>query len=160
MSTRRSFIDKLCIFVATGFGIGLVVPFAPGTFGSAAGVALAYATSRLELWLQIVAALGFALAAIPFCGAAERILGVKDDGRIAADEWMLFPLAVVGLPLAELPWWAMAVFFAVVRVVDVVKPPPARQLQALPGGFGVVADDFAANLYALAINWSAYLLLF
>ena len=108
MSTRRSFIDKLCIFVATGFGIGLVVPFAPGTFGSAAGVALAYATSRLELWLQIVAALGFALAAIPFCGAAERILGVKDDGRIVADEWMLFPVAVIGIPVSSLPWWNMA----------------------------------------------------
>ena len=94
------------------------------------------------------------LLAIPVCGAAERALGIKDDGRIAADEWMLFPVAVVGIPLAELPWWAMAAFFCVVRFVDIVKPWPCRGLQALPGGRGVVADDFFANLYSLAVNWA------
>ncbi len=73
---------------------------------------------------------------------------------------MLFPLAVAGLPLAALPWWAMALFFVVVRVVDIVKPAPARQLQSIPGGRGIVIDDFVANLYSLAVNWALYLLLF
>ncbi|MBQ1568293.1 MAG: phosphatidylglycerophosphatase A [Kiritimatiellae bacterium] len=153
---KRTFFDGLCLFVATGFGIGFVVPFAPGTFGSIPGVALAFATTRLDLWLQIVACLGFALAAIPFCGRAERLLGVVDDGRISADEWMLFPVAVIGIPLAELAWYWTLVFFVVVRIVDIVKPPPARRLQDLPGGLGVVADDFMANVYSLAINWAIY----
>ena len=54
----------------------------------------------------------------------------------------------------ELPWWATVVFFCVVRFVDIVKPWPCRGLQALPGGRGVVADDFVANLYSLAVNWA------
>ena len=143
---RRTLGERLCLFVATGFGIGLFAPFAPGTFGSLPGVALAYATTLLPPWTQAAACLALALAAIPVCGVAERTLGVKDDGRIAADEWMLFPIAVAGIPLAQLPWWAVAAFFCVTRAVDIVKPPPARQLQALHGGFGIVVDDFVANL--------------
>ena len=98
--------------------------------------------------------------AIPFCDVAERLLGIKDDGRITADEWMLYPIAVIGLPLAALPGWAMAVFFVVVRAVDILKPWPCRSLQAIPGGRGIVVDDFFANLYSLAINWAIYLFLF
>ena len=53
-NSRYSFWDKLTLFVATGFGIGFVVPFAPGTFGSAAGVALAYAVAKLPLSFPVV----------------------------------------------------------------------------------------------------------
>ena len=144
---------RLCVFVASGFGLGLVAPFAPGTLGSLPGVALAYAVCALPLWLQIVACLGFALLAIPFCDVAEKALGIKDDGRITADEWMLYPIALVGIPLASLPWWSMVVFFCVIRIVDIVKPWPARQLQSVHGGLGIVVDDFFANLYSLAVNW-------
>ena len=153
-------MDRLTLFVASGFGIGLVVPFAPGTFGSAAGVALAYATTRLPLFLQIPACLGFTLLAIPFCDRAEKLLGVKDDGRITADEWMLYPIALIGIPLASLPWWFMAIFFVVVRIIDIAKPWPCRGLQSIPGGRGIVVDDFFANLYSLAINWTICILLF
>ena len=145
---------RLCLFLASGFGLGLVAPFAPGTLGSLPGVALAFATALLPLPLQVAACAALALAAVPLCGAAERAFGIKDDGRIAADEWMLFPVALVGIPLASLPWWSMAVFFCVVRAVDIVKPWLCRGLQALPGGWGVVADDFVANLYSLAVNWT------
>ena len=145
---------RLCLFLASGCGLGLVAPFAPGTLGSLPGVALAYATTALPLPLQIAACAALALAAVPLCGAAERALGIRDDGRIAADEWMLFPIALVGIPLASLPWWSMIAFFCVVRAVDIVKPWPCRGLQALPGGWGVVADDFVANLYSLAVNWT------
>ena len=160
MDSKRTFWDKVNLFVATGFGIGLVVPFAPGTFGSAAGVALAYATTLLPVWAQVVACLGLTLAAISFCGSAERMLGIKDDGRITADEWMLYPIALVGIPLAALPWWSMIVFFFVVRAIDIIKPWPARNLQSIPGGRGIVIDDFFANLYSLAVNWMIYLIVF
>ena len=143
---------RVCVFLATGCGIGLFVPFAPGTFGSLPGVALAYATTLLPLWLQIPVCTALALLAIPVCDVAERAFGIKDDGRIAADEWMLFPIALVGIPLWELPWWSMAVFFLIVRAVDILKPWPCRGLQRLPGGRGVVVDDFVANLYSLGLN--------
>ena len=139
-------MKRFCVFVASGFGLGLVAPFAPGTFGSLPGVALAYAVCALPLWLQVVACLGFALLAIPFCDVAEKALGIKDDGRITADEWMLYPIALIGIPLASLPWWSMVVFFCVIRIVDIVKPWPARQLQSVHGGLGIVVDDFFANL--------------
>ena len=151
--------DKLTLFLATGCGISLVVPFAPGTFGSLPGVALAYALAYLPAWAQIPLCLALTFLAIPVCGRAETILGIRDDGRISADEWMLFPIAVIGLPILSLPWWSMAIFFAVVRLIDIIKPPPAKRLQSLPGGRGVVVDDFIANLYALAANWLIFTLL-
>ena len=145
---------KVNLFIASGLGLGLVAPFAPGTFGSLPGVAMAYATTLLPLWAQIALCTALVLAAIPVCGAAERALGIKDDGRIAADEWMLFPIAVIGIPLASLPWWSMVVFFCIVRAIDIAKPWPCRAIQSLPGGRGIVADDLVANLYALAVNWA------
>lgn len=150
-------MKKLVLFLATGCGIGLFVPFAPGTFGGLPGVALAWWMASWAPSVQALVALALAAAAIPVCSIAEKMLGVKDDGRITADEWMLYPIAVLGLPLQTLPFWALAVFFAVVRLVDIVKPPPARQLQAFHGGFGIVIDDFFANLYSLAINWTIYI---
>lgn len=150
--------DKLTVFLATGCGISLFVPFAPGTFGSLPGVALAYALAFLPPWAQIPLCLALTLLAIPLCGRAEALLGIRDDGRISADEWMLFPIAVIALPILSLPWWAMAIFFAVTRIVDIIKPPPAKSLQSIPGGRGIVVDDFIANLYALAINWLVYCL--
>ena len=98
---------RLCLFVASGLGLGLVAPFAPGTFGSLPGVALAYATTALALPVQIAVCAALALLAVPICGVAERSFGIKDDGRITADEWMLYPVALVGIPLASLPWWSM-----------------------------------------------------
>lgn len=153
-------MKKFSLFVASGFGIGLFAPFAPGTFGSLPGVALAYATTALPLWLQIPAVTALALLAIPFCDSAEKTLGIKDDGRITADEWMLYPLALTGIPLLDLPWWSMIVFFAVIRLIDIVKPWPANKLQSIPGGRGIVIDDFIANLYSLAVNWTIAVFLF
>ncbi|MBR4523092.1 MAG: phosphatidylglycerophosphatase A [Kiritimatiellae bacterium] len=149
--------DRITLFVATGFGLGLVSPFAPGTFGSLPGVALAYAVCALPLYMQLPACLGCVLLAIPVCDRAEKLLGIKDDGRISADEWLLYPMALVGIPLATLPWWSMAIFFAVVRLIDIAKPWPCRGLQRITGGRGIVIDDFVANLYALVINWLIYL---
>ena len=153
-------MKKLSLLLATGFGIGLFAPVAPGTIGSLPGVALAYAMALLPVWLQVAVALALAALAVPICGSAEKTLGIKDDGRICADEWMLFPIAVVGIPLLDLPWWSMAVFFCVVRLVDILKPWPCRRLQAIPGGMGIVIDDFFANVYSLALNWILFSLLF
>ena len=151
---------RTVLFLASGFGAGLFAPFAPGTFGSLPGVALAFATTLLPFPAQLAVCAALTALAVPLCTAAERILGVKDDGRIAADEWMLFPLAVAGLPLASLPWHATLAFFCIVRAIDIVKPPPARRLQDIPGGLGIVLDDLAANIWSLGLNWSVFLLFY
>ena len=148
--------DKFTLLLATGFGLGLMAPFAPGTIGSIPGVALAYAMSAMPLWLQLAAALGLTMLSVAVCDRAEKLLGIKDDGRITADEWMLFPIATLGIPLTEIPWWGMAIFFSVVRAIDILKPWPCRGLQKIPGRRGITIDDFVANIYALAVNWVVF----
>ncbi len=147
--------QKITVFAATGFGLGLLTPVAPGTVGSLPGVLLALWVSRQHLPLQLLAGLGLALLAVPICDTAERVLKKKDDGRICADEWMLFPLCTLGIPLlAHL--WMVPVCFVVARLCDIIKPPPARRLQELHGGVGIVIDDFIASAYALALNHALF----
>src|SRR5207247_230169 len=79
---------------------------------------------------------------------AERALGVKDPGAIVIDEVAGMTLSVLALPRTPL---VLLLAFVLFRVFDIVKPPPARQAQALPGGFGVLVDDLVAGLYALVV---------
>jgi phosphatidylglycerophosphatase A len=144
------------IWLATGFGLGYA-PVASGTFGSLPGVALAVGLAMGGMgWLaQLAVCLVLAAVAVPICTAAERQFGEKDDGRIVADEYLTFPLCLVGIPWLAHPWF-LAVAFVVNRVMDIVKPPPARGIQDLPEGWGVLLDDFVAFLYALAVNHALY----
>ena len=73
--------EKFMTWVATGFGIGMVAPIAPGTLGSAPGVLLSLWTTRMPFPLQVLFCLGMVFLAVPFCGVAERVLMKKDDGR-------------------------------------------------------------------------------
>ena len=155
MIPGTTFYQKWAVFAATGFGLGLATPVAPGTVGSLPGVMLAMWTTRQPLALQILTCIGMTFLAVPLCDVAERVLGKKDDGRICADEWMLFPLSVIGLPLAQ-HLWLLPACFVVTRLCDIVKPPPARQLQAVQGGLGIVIDDFFASLYALGLNHAMF----
>ena len=157
-------LDRAVLAVATWFGLGYA-PVASGTFGAMPGALIAYGAavvawrSGAGLAWQVAGQALFALVlsglAIPVCDVAERLLGKKDDGRIVADEALTFPVCTIGLPLVQAPWM-LAVAFVVNRACDVVKPPPARRLQDLHGGFGIVIDDFIACLYALAINHAVY----
>jgi phosphatidylglycerophosphatase A len=145
---------KPILCLATGFGLGLS-PVAPGTAGALIGVALAGATAALALWGQIVLSIALTAVAIPICGLAERHFGSKDDKRIVADEYMTFPLCAIGLPILSEPW-VLGMAFVTNRLFDVIKPPPARGMQKLSGGWGVVGDDFFSALYALAVNHAIY----
>ena len=79
---------------------------------------------------------------------AERHYKAKDDGRITIDEVAGYLVAVYGLPAG---WTPAIAAFLLFRVMDIVKPPPARGLQALHGGIGIVIDDVIAALYACGI---------
>ena len=79
----------------------------------------------------------------------------EDPGQVVIDEGVGFLFAVAFLPPSA--GTVIAGFF-VFRAFDIVKPPPARQLEALPGGWGIVADDIVAGLYSNAvIRSSSYL---
>jgi phosphatidylglycerophosphatase A len=141
---------RLVLLFATGFGTGLS-PVASGTVGSLPGVLLAAALCGLPPVGQAFAAAALAALAFPICDAAERIYKTKDDKRIVADEYLTFPLCLVGLPWWEHAWLLPAAF-VVCRAMDVLKPFPAYRSQQLKGGVGIAMDDLVASLYALGVN--------
>ena len=133
------------LFIATCGYVGYV-PVAPGTAGSIAGLALYGAAGLLGGTQVEIGVLAVVLAVGVWSSAAsERHLGETDPGVIVIDEvaGMLITL------LALQPTWggALAGFLAF-RFFDVVKPFPARWAERLPGGWGVMADDVIAGLYA------------
>jgi phosphatidylglycerophosphatase A len=160
-STEKSsfgFFDRLATWVATGFGIGLVAP-APGTFGTAIwGLPLAWTIGQLPgIGWQIVAILVANLVGIPLATVAGRVLGgEKDNQAIIWDEIATTPVVFLLVPLTN---WKIAVAgFVVHRLFDITKPPPAWQLEQLPQGLGVMADDWIAGIYGCllmaGLSWS------
>jgi len=125
-------------------------PVAPGTVGSAVGLLVWWAAraagAGIAHELAVVVVL-FALGAWA-AGECERAMGVTDPGVVVIDEVMGMCLTLVGAPLS---WPAALAGFLLFRVFDIVKPPPARWLERLHGGWGVMADDFAAAIYAWAV---------
>ncbi len=144
--------SRMVVGLATGFGLGYS-PIASGTVGSLPGVLIVVLVGWLGWsWpLQALAAAVMTLAAVPICGHAEDRFGRKDDGRIVADEYLTYLICMIGIPWQAHPWF-LAVAFVVNRIMDIAKPPPARQAQGLAGGIGIVLDDVLACFYALAVN--------
>lgn len=150
-AAKRRLWNRLSVMVATGFGLGYS-PFFPGTAGALLGVVIVLALAPLvqdSIVLQAGVALAFSLIAVPLCGAAEKHFGVKDDRRIVADEFLTFPICMLGLPLTP---WVLALAFLTNRLLDILKPPPARQWQRFGGGPGIVIDDVVSSLYSLLLN--------
>jgi phosphatidylglycerophosphatase A len=141
-------MKRLAILAATGFGLGNS-PVASGTVGTLLGIPIAVGLMTLGPLWHVVGAIILVLLAFPLCDVAEKEFGTKDDGRIVADEYLTFPLCMIGLPLAP---WVLCVGFLTHRVLDIIKPPPARGWQRFTGGFGIVIDDVVSSLYALVIN--------
>lgn len=131
-------------WVASGFGAGLS-PWAPGTVGTLLAVPLVWALRELPLsaWVA-VAALGFFVGVFVSARVVAR-LQLKDPGMIVWDEVVGFMIAMLWVPVTPL---SLALGFLLFRVFDIVKPPPARQLERLPHGWGVMADDAMAGVYA------------
>jgi len=150
----KRFWTRVAVILAMGFGLGLS-PVASGTVGSLLGVAIAFGLAHFTWPLQAAAVLLMILASIPVCHTAEREFGKKDDGRVVADEYVTVPLCLIGIPwLANL--WLLPVAFVVHRVLDIWKPPPARQMQSIPGGLGIVLDDVVSSLYGLGVMHLAW----
>lgn len=151
---------RLIRMLATGFGLGYS-PVASGTVGTLPGIVLVLLVwPRLDnVAAQIAVALALTAIAVPICSAGEVQFGQKDDHRIVADEYMTFPVCLIGLPVDAAHWWVLPMAFITARAFDVLKPPPAYQSQRLPAGWGVVADDFLANLYSLAANHALFALI-
>jgi phosphatidylglycerophosphatase A len=101
--------------------------------------------------LRTPAAVGLSLLVtligIPAATQVARGAGVKDPQFVVIDEVAGQLVALIAAPLA---WKSFLAAFILFRAFDIVKPPPVRQLEAIPEGAGIVLDDVAAGLYALA----------
>jgi phosphatidylglycerophosphatase A len=138
-------VTRVAVFIAT-FGYCGYFPLAPGTIGSAAGLVVYYAVGLLHSRPADIAAIVALFAVGVWAGTtAERFFGGIDPGPVVIDEvvGMLITLAFVPVGIAG----ALAGFL-LFRVFDVIKPFPARRLEALHGGLGVMADDAMAAVYA------------
>jgi phosphatidylglycerophosphatase A len=139
-----SALSRWATFLATGFGSGYS-PFAPGTAGSAVGLVLFW-PMRLMAFPYQLALLGitFALGVASATVVAKR-LGIEDPGIVVVDEIVGMWISLLLLPFTLFTALAGFVLF---RVMDVWKPYPARDLEALPGGWGIMLDDVMAGVYA------------
>jgi len=140
------------MLIATFFGVGRLHP-GPGTWGSAAAVllwaALAYELApALRTPVAIALAPLVVLIGIPAATRVARGWGIKDPQFVVIDEVAGQLIALIGVPFG---WKTFLAGFILFRGFDILKPPPVRQLEALPEGTGIVVDDVAAGLYACAI---------
>jgi phosphatidylglycerophosphatase A len=136
------------VLVATSFGSGFS-PFAPGTCGTLTAIPMAWAAARLG-------SLGFTLVTVAICIvgtiAAElfvRATGREDDQRIVVDEVAGYFVTLLFVPRTPIHF---VLAFLLFRLFDIWKPPPVRFIDdSVGGGLGVMADDFAAGVYAALI---------
>jgi phosphatidylglycerophosphatase A len=156
--------DYLALAIAT-CGVGYL-PLAPGTWGSLLAVCFylvlhdfwfphtdipqgAYVRSYLAVQVLIIAAV--TLIGVWAASRTERVLRIKDPGKVVIDEVAGQLIAL--LPVAGRLWLradAMMVLaaFLLFRFFDIVKPYPARKMESLHGGVGIMADDLVAGIYA------------
>ena len=138
------FFDAVATALATAGGAGYF-QVAPGTAGSAVGLILFYGVHRLPILYQVAAVVLVSLIGVAAGSRVARRSGIEDPGIVVIDEVAGMWVSLLFLPLT--PVTAVAGFF-LFRVMDVVKPAPARQLEHLPGGWGIMCDDLMAGIYA------------
>ena len=170
-------VDYLSLALST-WGVGYL-PLAPGTWGSMVGVAIYWAFSAFETsaaahaaasgrglehvtsfhWaVNSVLLTGFCLVGIWASSRAIPLLGDYDASEAVVDEVMGQLITLTFIPFG-LGWPWLLAGFLLFRLFDIVKPYPIDDLQMLPGGLGICADDVLAGVYAgvcLAVGYAVY----
>ena len=140
----RRVVDGAARIVATAFGSGYA-PIAPGTAGSAVGLLLFWPLAPFAWpWQLLASALVFLIGAIA-AGRVAKLVGLEDPGLVVIDEVVGQWVTLTALPFTPA---TAAIGFVLFRAMDVVKPWPARDLERVPGGWGIMADDVAAGVWA------------
>ena len=144
-------MSKLAVVIATWFGCGYV-PVAPGTVGSLAAIVIAYLLVEGTQWRPFHLAF-LALAVLPVgiwsAGVTARNSQSEDPGIVVVDEVLGQWITLAGA--VSLNWKSWVAAFCLFRLFDIWKPPPVRQLEALPSGLGIVADDVMAGVYGALV---------
>lgn len=151
-------MSTLARLIATWFYCGYF-PKGPGTAGSVGALIVAWPLVAWHGWGPQAFALLAVASLIPSIWAAGRVAqdnGLKDPQIVVVDEVIGQWIALAGAStLAHWGWWLAA--FLLFRAFDILKPPPVRALERIPGGAGIVLDDVGAGIYAalvlLAAGW-------
>ena len=142
----RSLREPMTAIVTFG-GVGLL-PFAPGTWGSAAALPFGWLLAVLGGWPALL--VGAAIVAAIGWYAADRYVaatGREDPPEIVIDEVAAQWIALAAVPLTL--WGFLAAFF-VFRLFDTLKPWPASWADSeVEGGAGVMLDDLFAGAYSI-----------
>ena len=139
------FGQQAVLFFATGFYSGYL-PFAPGTFGTLAGLPLCFLVSLCPLGLGVMLIMAVIGLAVWLAHVSEKLLGQKDPGCIVIDEIAGMLVTLAGLPFTFL---TAVLGFVLFRILDIFKPFPICLLeQKTPGGAGIVIDDLVAGVIA------------
>ncbi len=170
VSTLRK--PRISYFFATACGLGYLKP-GPGTWGSLAGagisILLAYLTFlsappelgwQLHFWqiqwrpyyLDYIAVVVVAAAGVYVSSKVERHYGKSDPQFVVIDE-VSGQLIALSFPFTLLNWKSWLLGFILFRLFDIWKPFPARQAESLHGGWGIMADDWIAGIYAGLVLW-------
>jgi phosphatidylglycerophosphatase A len=145
--------------ISTWFGCGYS-PAAPGTAGAAAAIAIAIAIEYYAGWKPPAFAALAVIVSGPAIWAADetaRHANIKDPHFVVVDEVVGQWLALAGARAlnGKAHWISWLAAFLLFRLFDIWKPFPVRQLEALPGGVGIVADDLMAGVYAALVLFLA-----
>jgi phosphatidylglycerophosphatase A len=137
-------MNRVGLFIATCGYLGYV-PVAPGTFGSAAGLAVFFMIrSSGSVAVEVAAILVLFAIGIWSGTVAEHYFGGVDPAPVVMDEVVGMLITLAFLPVSAT---GAIVGFLVFRVLDVFKPWPSARFERLPGGLGVMADDGMAAIY-------------
>lgn len=137
-------------WTGTLFGAGLS-PKAPGTVGSAVALLVPLLLpASVYPWVLPAFLIGALLIGARMAARFEAASGDEDPQSFVLDEAAGLWLAC--LRFAKPDWTILVLCFLLFRLFDIWKPWPVRQLEAMPNGRGVMADDLAAGVYALVLS--------
>ena len=141
---RADVRGKTALVLSTWFGAGLV-PKAPGTFGTLAGLPLVLIIKYFGSLYEALFLFAFVFLAIWASDRSCRLMGREDPSEVVIDEVAGYLLALFLVPSS---WPAITLGFLLFRVFDIWKPFPIKRLEVIKGGPGIVLDDLMAGLYA------------
>lgn len=132
--------------MGSGFYTGFS-PIVSGTVGSLAAIAIYLIPGFENLYVIVPAALIFFVYGV-FVGDKFEIQYGKDPSECTIDEIVGTWISLIGLPKTI---WIVTMTFVIWRILDIVKPPPARNIEKIKGGLGIMLDDVISGIYTLFI---------
>ncbi|PID78279.1 MAG: phosphohistidine phosphatase [Deltaproteobacteria bacterium] len=141
---KNSF-EKIIVFIATGAYSGKI-SFAPGTFGTLAGIPLVLLVSLMPESFMVVFTAFFIIFSVYFADKASVILDDKDPKEVVIDEIAGYFITVSGIVLS---FGSVVTGFLLFRFFDILKPGLVRKAERyFKGGSGIVFDDIIAGIFA------------